>query len=63
MGLLQNVDSWIRVSPTRGIFDWHLTSKHSTDHPNATWMPVANETARSKATNISALRQSHASHR
>lgn len=44
--VMQNVDSWITVRPTRGIFGWHLTSKNSTDHPNATWIPAANETAR-----------------
>lgn len=44
--VMQSVDSWIRVSPTRGIFGWHLTSKNSSDHPNATWIPAANETAR-----------------
>lgn len=44
--VMQSVDSWIRVRPTRGIFGWHLTSKNSSDHPNATWIPAANETAR-----------------
>ena len=44
--VMQNVDSWLKVSSKRGIFGWHLTSKNSTDHPNATWIPAANETAR-----------------
>ena len=44
--VMQNVDSWIKVRPTRGILGWHLTSKNSSDHPNATWIPAANETAR-----------------
>ena len=44
--VMQSVDSWIRVRPTRGILGWHLTSKNSSDHPNATWIPAANETAR-----------------
>lgn len=44
--VMQDVNSWIRVWPKRGIFGWHLTSKNSADHPNATWIPVANETAR-----------------
>ena len=44
--VMQNVDSWIRVRPKRGIFGWHLTSKNSSANPNATWIPAANETAR-----------------
>lgn len=44
--VMQSVDSWIKVKPARGIFGWHLTSKNSSDHPNATWIPAANETAR-----------------
>ena len=44
--VMQSVDSWIRVRPKRGLLGWHLTSKNSTDHPNATWIPAANETAR-----------------
>lgn len=44
--VMQSVDSWIRVRPARGIFGWHLTSKNSSEHPNATWLPAANETAR-----------------
>lgn len=44
--VMQSVDSWIKVRPTRGILGWHLTSKNSSDHPNATWIPAANETAR-----------------
>jgi cholesterol oxidase len=44
--VMQNVDSWIKVRPTRGILGWHLTSKNSSEHPNATWIPAANETAR-----------------
>jgi len=44
--VMQNVDSWIRVRPTRGIFGWQLTSKNSSENPNATWIPAANETAR-----------------
>lgn len=44
--VMQSVDSWIRVRPKRGLFGWHLTSKNSADHPNATWIPVANQTAK-----------------
>ena len=44
--VMQSVDSWIKVRPTRAILGWHLTSKNSSDHPNATWIPAANQTAR-----------------
>lgn len=44
--VMQNVDSWINVRGKRGPFGWRLTSKNSEDHPNATWIPAANETAR-----------------
>ncbi len=44
--VMQSVDSWIRVSPRRGVMGWHLTSKNSSDHPNATWIPAANQAAR-----------------
>lgn len=57
--VMQNVDSWIRVRPTRGIFGWHLTSKNSTEHPNATWIPVANETARHIATTYKGIAGGH----
>lgn len=57
--VMQNVDSWIRVRPTRGIFGWHLTSKNSADHPNATWIPVANETARHIANTYKGIAAGH----
>lgn len=57
--VMQNVDSWIRVRPTRGIFGWHLTSKNSTEHPNAVWIPVANETARHIATTYKGIAGGH----
>jgi len=57
--VMQNVDSWIRVRPTRGIFGWHLTSRNSADHPNATWIPAANETARHIATKYKGIAAGH----
>ncbi len=57
--VMQNVDSWIRVRPTRGIFGWHLTSKNSSDQPNATWIPAANETARLIASKYKGIAGGH----
>lgn len=44
--VMQNVDSWIKVQGKRGVLGWRLTSKNSEDHPNAIWIPAANEAAR-----------------
>lgn len=57
--VMQNVDSWIRVRPTRGIFGWHLTSKNSSENPNATWIPAANETARLIASKYKGIAGGH----
>jgi cholesterol oxidase len=57
--VMQSVDSWIRVRPTRGILGWHLTSKNSSDHPNATWIPAANKTARLIATKYKGIAGGH----
>lgn len=57
--VMQSVDSWIRVSPKRGIFGWHLTSKNSSDHPNATWIPAANQAARLIADKYSGIAGGH----
>lgn len=57
--VMQNVDSWIRVRPTRGIFGWHLTSKNSSENPNATWIPAANETARLIASKYKGMAGGH----
>jgi cholesterol oxidase len=43
---MQNVDSFISVKPKRSWFGWHLTSMNDSDHPNATYIPVANEVVR-----------------
>ncbi|MBI3429469.1 MAG: GMC family oxidoreductase [Actinobacteria bacterium] len=47
--VMQNVDSWIKVSGKRGRFGWRLTSENSTENPNATWIAEGNETARAIA--------------
>jgi cholesterol oxidase len=44
--VMQNVDSSIKVKSKRGIFGWRLTSENDSEHPNATYIPVANEVAR-----------------
>jgi cholesterol oxidase len=40
---MQNVDSSISVRPKRSWFGWHLTSTNDPEHPNATYIPAANE--------------------
>ena len=47
--VMQNVDSWIKVSGKQGRFGWRLTSENSTEHPNATWIAEGNEAARTIA--------------
>ena len=49
--VMQNVDSSIAVSGKRGIFGWRLTSKNDSEHPNATYIPAANEVVRRIAKN------------
>ena len=44
--VMQNVDSSMSLSGKRGLFGWRLTSENSSDHPNATFIPEANEVAR-----------------
>jgi cholesterol oxidase len=43
---MQNVDSFISVKPKRSWFGWHLTSTNDPEHPNATYIPAANEVVR-----------------
>ena len=40
---MQNVDSSVAVRGKRSIFGWHLTSTNDPAHPNATYIPAANE--------------------
>jgi cholesterol oxidase len=44
--VMQNVESSISVRGKRGIFGWRLTSKQDSEHPNATYIPAANEVVR-----------------
>lgn len=45
--VMQNVDSAITVRAKRSLFGFRLTSKNNSDNPNATYIPAANEVARS----------------
>lgn len=49
--VMQNVDSSIRVRGKRGVFGWRLTSVNDSEHPNATYIPAANEVVRRIAEN------------
>ena len=44
--VMQNVDSSISVSAKKTLFGWRLTSRNDLLHPNATYIPAANEVAR-----------------
>ena len=44
--VMQNVESSVTVRGKRGIFGWRLTSKNDLEHPNATYIPAANEVVR-----------------
>lgn len=57
--VMQNVDSWIRVSGKQGRFGWRLTSENSAEHPNATWIPEGNETARAIAKKYNGVAMGH----
>ena len=47
--VMQNVDSSIKVFMKRGIFGNKLTSTNDSEHPNATYIPAANETIKKVA--------------
>ena len=49
--VMQNVDSSVTVSGKRGLFGWRLTSKNDSEHPNATFIPEANDVVRRIAKN------------
>jgi cholesterol oxidase len=57
--VMQNVDSWIKVSGKRGLLGWRLTSKNSAEQPNATWIPEGNETARAIAKKYNGTAMGH----
>lgn len=56
---MQNVDSSISVRSKRGIFGWKLTSKNDPLHPNATYIPAANEVVREIAQNHGGIAGGH----
>ena len=49
--VMQNVDSSVKVSGKRSIFGFRLTSRNDSEHPNATYIPAANEVVRRIAKN------------
>jgi len=57
--VMQNVDSWIKVSGKRGRLGWRLTSENSSEHPSATWLPEGNEAARAIATKYNGVAMGH----
>lgn len=57
--VMQNVDSWIKVSGKRGRLGWRLTSENSSEHPSATWLPEGNKTARTIATKYNGVAMGH----
>ena len=57
--IMQNVESSITVRGKRSWFGWHLTSENDSLHPNATYIPVANETARAIAKDYGGVAVGH----
>ncbi len=45
--VMQNVDSAITVRAKRSLFGFRLTSRNNAENPNATYIPAANEVAKS----------------
>ena len=44
--VMQNVNSSVSVFGKRSFLGWHLTSSNDSEHPNATFIPEANEVVR-----------------
>ena len=53
--VMQNVDSSIKVFMKRGLFGKKLTSINDSEHPNATYIPVANKTVKLVAENYGGI--------
>ena len=53
--VMQNVDSSVAVSGKRGLFGFRLTSKNDSEHPNATYIPAANEVVERIAKNYGGI--------
>lgn len=56
---MQNVDSYISVRPKRSWFGWHLTSSNDPEHPNATYIPAANEVVKKIAAKHGGISSGH----
>jgi cholesterol oxidase len=52
---MQNVDSSIKVFRKRGLFGYKLSSINDSEHPNATYIPAANETVKLIAENYGGI--------
>jgi cholesterol oxidase len=53
--VMQNVDSSIKVFRKRGLFGYKLTSINDSEHPNAPYLPAANETVKMVAENYGGI--------
>jgi cholesterol oxidase len=57
--VMQDVDSSVTVKGKRGIFGFKLTSKNNSEHPNATYIPAANEAVRHVANEYGGIAGGH----
>ena len=57
--VMQDVDSSVTVKGKRGLFGFKLTSKNDSDHPNATYIPAANEAVRHVANEYGGIAGGH----
>jgi len=57
--VMQDVDSSVTVKGKRGLFGFKLTSSNSSDTPNATYIPAANETVRHIANEYGGIAGGH----
>lgn len=57
--VMQDVDSAVTVKGKSGLFGFRLTSKNSSDIPNATYIPAANETVRHIAAEYGGIAGGH----
>lgn len=53
--VMQNVESSIKVFGKQGLFGFRLTSQNDSNKPNATYIPVANETVRKVASHYGGI--------
>jgi len=56
---MQNVDSYISVRPKKNWMGWHLTSTNDPEHPNATYIPAANEVVKKIAAQHNGIAGGH----